>query len=84
YNATIDGQGNAIWKKFCQKLLKHTRGKACHAKEDTASRKTTMPANAISLPSQQTTRKMIEEEEAFNLCSGLSVEKPPVQTTEEY
>ncbi|GKD14392.1 hypothetical protein Tco_1198799 [Tanacetum coccineum] len=43
-----------------------------------------MPVNAISLPSQQTTKKMIEEEEAFNLCSSLSVKKPPVQTMGEY
>ncbi|KAF5184542.1 Polygalacturonase [Thalictrum thalictroides] len=26
HNGTIDGQGNAWWKKFRQKLLKHTRG----------------------------------------------------------
>ncbi|GJV80578.1 hypothetical protein Tco_1516448 [Tanacetum coccineum] len=69
-----------VGKKFA--LL--PKGKACHAKEDTASSKTTMPANAISLPSQQTTKKMIEEEEAFNLCSSLSVEKPPIQIAEEY
>nr|GEW38240.1 homeodomain-containing protein [Tanacetum cinerariifolium] len=60
------------------------RGKASHAKEDVASSKTTMPANIIILLPQQITKKMIKEKAIFNLCSSLSVEKPPAQTAREY
>ncbi|GKD43203.1 hypothetical protein Tco_1267848 [Tanacetum coccineum] len=70
--------------KLVKKIALLPKGKASHAKEDVASSKTTMPANTIILPSQQTTKKMIKEVALFNLCSSLSVEKPPVQTAGEY